>query len=419
MEIKSYLIGPFTQLLSMDKLPVKGALRDAQLEIIQHAGIWVEDGVIRQVGDFKRLRDAVPADLEIVYINYNAVLLPGYIDCHTHIAFGGSRPNDFALRNSGSSYLDIAAAAGGIWSTVSHTRALTEDELAAITVKHSLKLVQQGVTTIEVKSGYGLTVAEELKILRAIKKANAGTSADLMATCLAAHMCPKDFNGSPEEYLADIAALLFPQLIEQQLTHRIDAFIEKSAFTAEQIRPYLRKAQALGFDITIHADQFTAGSSIVAVDFNARSADHLEASTDREIHCLANSDTVAVALPAASLGLGDRFTPARRLLDAGAALAIASDWNPGSAPMGQLMTSAAILAAQQKLSNAEVLAALTFRPACALGLNDRGRIVRGMKADFMLYATDNYQDITYLQGALQPQEVWKNGVQVFTKNKIL
>ncbi len=196
----------------------------------------------------------------------------------------------------------------------------------------------------------------------------------------------------------------------------MDAFVERSAFSAEQAKPYYEQAKALGFDLTVHADQFTTSGSKLAVELSAASADHLEASTEEEIQLLAASDVVAVALPAASLGIGCAFTPARRLLDAGASLAIATDWNPGSAPMGKLVASASILASMEKLSNAEVLAAITFRAAKALNLDDRGRLVAGLLADFNIYQTDNYQNITYLQGRLEPHAVWKRGQLVCSNN---
>jgi imidazolonepropionase len=169
----------------------------------------------------------------------------------------------------------------------------------------------------------------------------------------------------------------------------------------------------MGFDLTVHADQFSTSGSKLAVELAAVSADHLEASTEDEITLLAGSDVIPVALPAASLGIGCEFTPARRLLDAGASLAIATDWNPGSAPMGKLIESASILATMQKLSNAELFAAITFRAAKALNLDDRGRLMEGKLADFVIYQTDNYQNITYFQGGLQPKAVWKNGIEVF------
>ena len=168
----------------------------------------------------------------------------------------------------------------------------------------------------------------------------------------------------------------------------------------------------MGFDITVHADQFSTGGSEIAVKHNAVSADHLEASTSREIQLLAKSNTIAMALPGASIGLGCGFTPARSLLDAGACLAIASDHNPGSAPMGHLLAQASILGSYEKLTNAEVLSGITFRAAAALHLNDRGSLATGKKADFVVFPTENYQEITYHQGQLPPASVWKNGVQV-------
>ncbi|WP_254528138.1 MULTISPECIES: imidazolonepropionase [unclassified Sphingobacterium] len=410
------LIGPFKQVLTMQHLPLKGALKDEQLEIIEQAGIYIVDGKISVVGDFEGLKEALPDDIEIVELKGDFVALPGYIDCHTHIAFGGNRANDFAMRNAGSSYLEIAEAGGGIWSTVKHTRACSQEELKALTLKRADALLRQGITTVEVKSGYGLQVEEELKTLRAIKEANQSFYVDLVSTCLAAHMHPKDYEGNAEDYLFEMGEKLFPILRSENLTNRIDAFVEKSAFSAEQILPYYLKAKEMGFDLTVHADQFSTSGSKLAVELAAVSADHLEASTENEISLLAGSDVIPVALPAASLGIGCGFTPARRLLDAGASLAIATDWNPGSAPMGKLIESASILATMEKLSNAELLAGITYRAAKALNLDDRGRLMEGMLADLVIYDTDNYQNITYLQGGLQPKAVWKNGIEVFVRN---
>ena len=415
MKENAKLIGPFKQVLTMQHLPLKGALKDEQLEIIEQAGIYIVDGKIKVVGDFDGLKAALPDDIEIVELKGDFVALPGYIDCHTHIAFGGNRANDFAMRNAGSSYLEIAEAGGGIWSTVKHTRECSQDDLKFLTLKRADNLLRQGITTVEVKSGYGLNVEEELKTLRAIKEANQASFVDLISTCLAAHMHPKDYEGNAEDYLYEIGEKLFPLLRAEKLTNRIDAFVEKSAFSAEQILPYYKKAKEMGFDLTVHADQFSTSGSKLAVELAAVSADHLEASTENEISLLAGSEVIPVALPAASLGIGCEFTPARKLLDAGASLAIATDWNPGSAPMGKLIESASILATMQKLSNAELFAGITFRAAKALNLQDRGRLMEGMLADFVVYDTNNYQNITYLQGGLQPKAVWKNGTEVFVR----
>ena len=316
------------------------------------------------------------------------------------------------MRNAGKTYLEIAAAGGGIWSSVQHTRTASEEELLNSILERIDFLIAQGTTTIEVKSGYGLDKNSELKMLRVIQKAQEKTAATIIPTCLSAHTLPKDFNGDSQTYLQYIIDEILPVVKAENLAQRVDIFIEKSAFGTEESKAFLLKAKALGFSITVHADQFTPGSSRIAVEVGASSADHLEATSEEDITFLAASDTVAVALPGASLGLGEPFTPARKLLNAGAILAIATDWNPGSAPMGNLICQASILATYQKLSSAEVLAGITYRAAHALELSDRGILAKGKKADFVIYPTDNFQNILYRQGTLLPSEVYISGKKV-------
>lgn len=402
------LTGPFAQLVTLSGLPLKGSLADEQLEIVARAGMVTNNGIITDIGDFEVLKTKYP-EAEIDHISGEKVALPAYTDSHTHICFGGSRAGDYAMRNAGKTYLEIAEKGGGIWSSVRHTREATEEELLNSLMARISTLISLGITTIEVKSGYGLNVKEELKMLRIIKKAAALTPATLVATCLAAHLKPKDFDGGNTEYLQYILEELLPVVKAQKLADRVDIFIEKSAFLPEESKVFLEKAKEMGFQLTVHADQFTPGSSRIAVETGAQSADHLEAMADDDIAFLAQSDTVATALPGASLGLGEPFAPARKLLDAGAAVAIASDWNPGSAPMGNLVAQASILAAFQKLSTAEVFAGLTFRAAKALGLTDRGILEKGKKADFVVYNTGDYRDVLYLQGSLPTESVYIAG----------
>ncbi len=399
------LTGPFTQILPLAGLPLKGALTDEQLHIIPNGGVLIEDGLILAVDDFETLRKTYPS-AQIEEITGDYVLLPGFIDCHTHICFAGSRAKDYAMRNGGKTYLEIAQSGGGIWDSVTQTRAADEAMLTDLLLKRIQRHVSEGVTTIEIKSGYGLSVDAELKQLNAIKAAADKTNASLVSTCLAAHMLPKDFNGNHQEYLQHILQNLLPLIKQKGLSNRVDIFIEQSAFNTSDALNYLAKAKQMGFDITVHADQFTTGGSEVAVKARAASADHLEASSDYEIKLLANSDTVAVTLPGASLGLGMPYAPARKLLDAGACLAIASDWNPGSAPMGDLLMQAAVMAAAEKLSAAEVFAGLTARAAQALKLIDRGTLTKGKLADMQAYPSNDYREILYMQGKLKPTHVW-------------
>ena len=404
------ITGPFKQIVTLANLPLRGKLADEQLEIIENGGILSENGKIVDVGDFEVLKTASPT-AEIENIVGTQVALPAFTDAHTHICFGGNRANDFAMRNAGKTYLEIAESGGGIWSSVQHTRAASEDELLKTTLERIHFLISLGITTIEIKSGYGLDVENELKMLRVIKKAQNFTKATLVPTCLSAHLKPRDFEGDNVEYLQYILNEILPKVKEENLAKRVDIFIEKSAFQPEESRNFLMKAKEMGFEITVHADQFTPGSSRIAVEVGAKSADHLEATADEDIDFIASSETVAVALPGASLGLGEKFSPARKILDKNGILAIASDWNPGSAPMGNLITQASILAAFEKLSTAEVLAGITFRSAFALSLEDRGTLEKGKKADFVTFKTDNFQNVFYQQGSLKADSIYINGTK--------
>ena len=404
------LIGPFKQIVTLRNLPLRGKLSDEQLEIIENGGILIKDEKIEEVGNFEELKSKNQFS-EIENIEGEQICLPAFTDSHTHICFGGNRANDFAMRNAGKTYLEIAENGGGIWSSVQHTRKASEEELLKTILERINSLISQGITTIEIKSGYGLDVENELKMLRVIQKAQTFTKATLVPTCLSAHLKPRDFEGTSQEYLNYILREILPKVKAENLAKRVDIFIEKSAFLPEESKEFLLKAKELGFEITVHADQFTSGSSRIAVEVGAKSADHLEATIDEDIAFLAKSETVATALPGASLGLGEKFTPARKILDAGGILAIASDWNPGSAPMGNLITQASILATFEKLSTAEVLAGITFRSAFALSLEDRGTLEKGKKADFVTFKTDNFQNVLYQQGSLKADSVYINGDQ--------
>ncbi len=403
------LLGPFKQLICLANLPLKGALGDDQIDIVPNGGLLICDDQIIDIDNYQKLTESVGEHVERISFESECICMPSFCDAHTHICFGGSRARDYALRNSGASYLEIAKAGGGIWDTVTQTRISSQEQLLDGILLRCDNLLKQGITTAEVKSGYGLSVSEELKMLRAIKEANKLTPLDLIPTCLAAHIKPKDFEGNHEDYLKYIAKDLFPILKQENLCSRIDAFIEEEAFSADIVENYFAEARKYEFDLTVHADQFSTGGSQLAVKMKALSADHLEVSGEKEIIMLADSEVIAMALPAASIGLGCSFTPARKLLDAGAAVAIASDWNPGSAPMGDLLISASVLATYEKLSNLEVLAGISFRAALALQIENIGRLKKNNKADFLIYNQNHYNEIFYHQGTIKPDQVWKSG----------
>ena len=406
------LIGPFHQLLTMDHLPLRGPIVDETLDIMKQAGILVSDGKIVKVGNFDYMRSSMKSAEQIFTYTEPVVALPGYIDSHTHLCYAGSRAGDYSARIQGKSYTEIAKQGGGIMSSVQATRRASLTDLRERLCIRVGQFAKQGITTIEVKSGYGLNVDAELKMLQAIKSTSEAQSIDLIPTCLAAHTVPTDFVGSKSAYLDYVLREILPEVRSENLAKRVDIFTDDIAFSIEESRQFLEKSRDMGFELVIHADQFTNGGAVLGCELGARSVDHLENSDDAAIQMLGKAPTVATALPGASLGLGMQFAPGRKLLDEGACLAIATDTNPGSAPMGDLIAEASIFSAYEKLSNAEVFAGLTFRAAHALGLHDRGILKSGLLADITIYALDDYREILYHQGSLKPYEVWKNGKKV-------
>jgi len=408
------LIGPFSQVLPMHGLPEAGPVADEALPVLDNAGVLVHHGLVIQVGNYEKLLEqALENGYQLEEVSQDMVLLPGLIDAHTHICFAGSRANDYAMRVSGKSYLEIARSGGGILDSVRKTREATLLELVDLLKKRCDRHLAEGVTTCEVKSGYGLTVEEELKMLEAIQLVNKHHALDLVPTCLAAHMCPPEHTDT-RLYLQEVLGKLLPQVQEQGLAGRVDIFIEDTAFKEEEALDYLLRAKEMGFAVTVHADQFSTGGSRVAAEAGALSADHLEASGEEEIALLRDAGVVATVLPGASLGLGMHYAPARRMLDGGLCLAIATDWNPGSAPMGDLLLQAALLGAAEKLTTAETLAAITTRAARALQLPDRGSLAKGQVADMIAFPADNYKEILYQQGKLKPTMIWKKGLRVLS-----
>lgn len=406
------IIGPFRQIITMRNLPKYGIIKDHQLEIVEMGGIIINDGIIQEILNsdlFSSMINEKSAEIQYLEIKQPLVLTPGFIDAHTHICFAGNRADEYAMKLEGQSYIEIANKGGGILNTVNATRAASQEQLTQLTLQRAKKMAETGITTCEVKSGYGLTIESELKILRAIKQCeNEKGIPDLISTCLAAHVKPPEFK-THEEYLNEITSNLLPQIKKEELAERVDIFIEEGAFEGKSAENYLKIAKELGFQITVHADQFSVNGSKLAAEIGAISADHLEASSNFELEALKAKNVIATVLPGASLGLGIGFAPARKILDLGLELVISSDWNPGSAPMGDLLVQAAIIGAYEKLSMAETFAAITFRAADALNLVDRGKLDKGMRADMCAFPCENFSEILYRQGVLKPEYVWKNG----------
>jgi len=398
------LIGPFSQIITMANLPERGAISDNSLEIIEDGGVVIEDGKIIEVGDFLSLSKN---DLDVREITYPCVLLPGFIDSHTHVCHYGNRSDEYAKRNSGISYQQILEEGGGIHNTMNSTSNSTDEQLIDDTLNRLKRHFQEGVLTCEVKSGYAPNLEDEVRMLRIINEIDSSNDIDLIPTCLAAHVTPKKYESS-KKYLDSIINDLLPIIKEENLSNRVDIFIEEKAFSVTEASNFLEKIKS-DFYITAHANQFTSGGLKVGVDNGAVSVDHLEVITDQEIDYLSKSDTTGVVLPGCSLGLGIPFAPARKLLDYSCKVSIASDWNPGSAPMGDLLMQASLLGSTEKLSNAEVLSGITCRAANALSLEDRGSLENGKIADMIGFKTNDFRDILYNQGKLKPSFICKRG----------
>lgn len=388
----------------MANLPERGAISDNSLEIIDDGGVVIEDGKIIEVGDFLSLSKN---NLDVREITYPCVLLPGFIDSHTHVCHYGNRSDEYAKRNSGISYQQILEEGGGIHNTMNSTSNSTDEQLTDDTLNRLKRHFQEGVLTCEVKSGYAPNLEDEVRMLRIINEIDSSNDIDLIPTCLAAHVTPKKYESS-KKYLDSIVNDLLPIIKEENLSNRVDIFIEEKAFSITEASNFLEKIKN-DFYITAHANQFTSGGLKVGVDNGAVSVDHLEVITDQEIDYLSKSDTTGVVLPGCSLGLGIPFAPARKLLDYNCKVSIASDWNPGSAPMGDLLMQASLLGSTEKLSNAEVLAGITCRAANALSLEDRGSLENGKIADMIGFKTNDFRDILYNQGKLKPSFICKRG----------
>jgi imidazolonepropionase len=360
------------------------------VEVIEDAYVLCDGEMVAAVG---RMRDLKPVPGDVVEIDgHGLCAIPGLVDCHTHAAFGGDRVDEFSLRAAGADYEELHARGGGILATVRATRDAGEDGLRVAVEKHRGWMLRHGTTTFEAKSGYGLDRDTELASLRAIRAAGG------IPTWLGAHAVPPEFDGDADAYLDFAIADVLPDAA--RIAEAADVFLERGAFDVEQARRYLEACRASGLALRLHGDQFTEQGAIpLAVDLGARSVDHLEATGDDGVRALAASCVVGVLLPASALFLGRPMPPGRSLVDAGAAVALASDFNPGSAFCESLPLVCSLAATQLKLSPAEALAATTVNAAHVLGRADRlGRLAPGYRADLVLLDVPDWRYLAYHLG---------------------
>ncbi|HJS50246.1 MAG TPA: imidazolonepropionase [Gaiellaceae bacterium] len=368
--------------------PLRGAALRA-LELTADAYILCEAGRIVEVGSMRRL---TPLDGDVVEADGRGLsAVPGLVDCHTHACFAGDRVDEFSLRAGGATYEELHARGGGILSTVRATRAAGEGGLSAALARHRAWMLRAGTTTFEAKSGYGLDRETELAQLRVIAAAGG------VPTWLGAHAVPPEF-ADAEAYVDFLLHDVLPDAA--QLAEAADVFLERGAFDAEQARRYLTACRSEGLELRLHGDQFTESGAIpLAIELGARSVDHLESTGHAGVATLAESEVVGVLLPASALFLGRPMPPARALVDAGAAIALATDFNPGSAYCESLPLVCALAATQLQLAPEESLAACTVNAAHVLARSDRkGRLAPGFDADIVLVADDDWRHLAYHLG---------------------
>jgi imidazolonepropionase len=385
--------------------PLRGeALR--AVDVLEDAFVLCEDGRVAAVGP---MRDLGPLDGDVEEVDgSDRCAIPGLVDCHTHACFGGDRVDEFALRAGGASYEDLHAAGGGILSTVRATREAGERGLRAAVRRHREWMLRAGTTTFESKSGYGLDRETELASLRAIA-AEGG-----VPTWLGAHAVPPEFDDA-DEYLEFLLAELLPEAAG--LAEAADVFVEEGAFEVDQARRYLEACRDAGLVLRLHADQFTErGAVALAVELGARSVDHLEATGPDGVRTIAASDVVAVLLPASALFLARPMPPARELVDAGAAVALATDFNPGSAFCESLPIVCSLACTQLRLSPEEALSACTVNAAHILGRADTlGRLAPGFAADLVVLDAPDWRYLAYHLGGDQIAAVISGGEVVFAR----
>jgi imidazolonepropionase len=387
------------------------------LGIVDDASLLIREGRIERVG--RRGSFGPPGGARSLDAGGSAVL-PGLVDCHTHTVYAGTRQMEYEMRVRGAAYMEIAAAGGGINSTVRDVRAASEDRLVELGRRRLLGMLSRGATTVEVKSGYGLTTGDELKMLRAIGRLRRESPVAVVPTFLGAHEVPPEFKGRRGEYVELVVDEMLPEVAREGLAEFCDVFCERGVFTAEEAGRVLRRGKELGLKPMIHADEFAdSGAALVAAEVGAISAGHLGHASARGLAGMKRAGTVAVLLPGVSLGLGrTEFADARRILDMGLDVALATDFNPGSSLVDSLPIITGLACSFMKMTPAEAILGVTLKAARAL---DRDRLIGSIKpgktADLAFFDIPDFRYIPYHFGGEMVSRVVKGGVSVFERTE--
>ena len=383
----------------------------AELAVIRDGGMLISEGKIEIVGSSEEIAKNA-GDAEVIDAG-GRLVLPGFVDAHTHLVFAGNRLENFERRARGETYEQIAKAGGGIWSTVEKTRAASGEDLFDQAQTHAEWFLRCGTTTIEAKSGYGLRVEDELKILRVVQRLNEETPLEIVPTFLGAHAVPRELDAN--EYIDLVLDEMLPRIAKEKLAEFCDVFCECGYFTIDQSRRILRAARKLGLGLRIHADQLSnSGAAQLAAELNATTADHLEKTDEQGIVAMKSAGVQPVLLPGSVYALGSTAYPrAREMLDAGLAVVLATDFNAGSSPTPSMPMILSIACTQMKMSPAEAITASTINAAYSLNRGGKiGSLERGKLANFSIFDSEDYRELAYWFGIPQTHSVYVKGERV-------
>jgi imidazolonepropionase len=409
------LITNCSQLVTMrgPARPRLGAeMREAS--VIDDGAMLVRGRHIHAVGTRAEIEPLAKSGAETVDAGHRAVL-PGFVDAHTHLVFAGNRADEFEMRCAGMTYQQIAEGGGGIRSTVRKTRAATEEELVAIGQKHARWFLQGGTTTVEAKSGYGLTVEDELKLLRATKEVSATTPLQCVPTFLGAHEIPEEYAGKGDDYVELIVREMLPRVAKEKLAAFCDIFCEAKVFNVAQAKHVLEAAKQCGLGLRVHADQFTSSGAVeLAASLGAKTVDHLEQTSGDSIAAMKAAGVQPVLLPGSVYAIGSqKYASARAMIEAGLPVVVATDFNPGSSPTASMTMVLSLSCTQMKMTPAEALTAATVNAAHSLDLGHKvGSLEAGKIADFVIHDVEDYRELAYFFGGHRAHAVFASGVKV-------
>ena len=388
-----------------------------RLSIIEDGAMLVRGGRVERTGAREEIERLAGADCEVVDAG-RRIVVPGFVDAHSHPVFAGNRADEFEMRAAGASYQEIAAAGGGIRSTVRRTRAASEDELLASALRREEWFLRTGTTTVEAKSGYGLTVEDELKMLRVVQRLNERGRLVYVPTFLGAHEVPEEYRARRDEYVELVAGEMLPRVASERLAEFCDVFCEERVFTVEESRRVLEAARSFGLSLRVHADQLSpSGGAMLAAELKAVTADHLEHTDASGVAALKAAGVQPVLLPGASYALGSaRYPQARAMVEAGLAVVLATDFNPGSSPTPSMTMILSLASTQMKLTPAEALTAATVNAAYSLNRGDEaGALETGKRADFVVHDCEDYRELAYFFGVEHARSVFVGGREVFSR----